>query len=99
MGTRMRDENPRAEMCCNAEGYGEMAPSSVERMAQLLNLSSTSPTASFFDLGSGVGRLVMHMAVRGYARLATGIELNSARHALAVELADAGALPEDMPWV
>merc|ERR1712187_502140 len=56
-------------------------------------------TASFFDLGSGVGRLVMHMAIKGYARLATGIELNSARHALAVELADDGALPEDMPWV
>jgi len=84
--------------CCNSEGYGEMAAASVEKMAQLLNLSGAAPTASFFDLGSGTGRLVMHMAAKGYARLATGVELNSARHAFAVELARSGAVPAGMPW-
>merc|ERR1719221_2385671 len=35
------------------------------------------------------------MAVKGYARLATGVELNGARHAFAIELA-AGALPQGL---
>jgi len=83
--------------CCNAEGYGEMAPASVERMAALLNVTNSTPTESFFDLGSGTGRLVMHMAVKGYARLATGVELNGGRHAFAIELA-ASALPQGMPF-
>merc|ERR1711972_383702 len=82
--------------CCNAEGYGEMAPASVERMAALLGVTNTTPTESFFDLGSGTGRLVMHMAVKGYARLATGVELNGGRHTFAIELA-ASALPQEMP--
>lgn len=73
-----------------------MAPASVERMAALLGVTNTTPTESFFDLGSGTGRLVMHMAVKGYARLATGVELNGGRHAFAVELA-ASALPQGMP--
>jgi len=85
-----------AGQCCNAEGYGEMAPASVERMAALLGISSETPTESFFDLGSGTGRLVMHMAVKGYARLVTGVELNGARHAFAIELA-ASALPQGTP--
>eukprot|EP00933_Yihiella_yeosuensis_P015995 TRINITY_DN137_c0_g1_i6.p1 TRINITY_DN137_c0_g1~~TRINITY_DN137_c0_g1_i6.p1 ORF type:complete len:363 (+),score=56.19 TRINITY_DN137_c0_g1_i6:75-1163(+) len=80
--------------CCNAEGYGEMAPEAVEALALYLNLS-TSPTDSFFDLGSGAGRLVLHMAVRGFARSSTGVELNSGRHALAVNLSK-HVLPEDM---
>merc|ERR1712060_20070 len=81
----------------NAEGYGEMAPASVERMAALLGVTNTTPTESFFDLGSGTGRLVMHMAVKGYARLATGVELNGGRHGFAIELA-ASALPQGMPF-
>jgi len=73
-----------------------MAPASVEAMAGLIGASSEKPTESFFDLGSGTGRLVMHMAVKGYAQLATGVELNSARHAFAVDLAES-ALPAEMP--
>jgi len=72
-----------------------MAPASVEAMAALLGVSGESPTESFFDLGSGTGRLLLHMAVKGYARLATGVELNGARHAFAVELARS-ALPAGM---
>jgi len=81
--------------CCNAEGYGEMSSDAVETMASLLNLSM-NPTSSFFDLGSGAGRLVLHMAVKGYAQSATGVELNTGRHALAVDLAQK-VLPTDMP--
>jgi len=89
-------ELEQTNACCNAEGYGEMAPASVEAMAAMLNASSASPIESFFDLGSGTGRLVLHMAVKGYTRLATGVELNSARHAFASELAQS-ALPAEMP--
>jgi len=82
--------------CCNAEGYGEMAPASVEAMMAMLNASAQSPIKSFFDLGSGIGRIVMHIAVKGYANLSTGVEMNKARHAFAAELAQA-ALPQGMP--
>jgi len=95
----LNSKDLEAEQCCNAEGYGEMAPESVKTIARLLNLSALAPTESFFDLGSGTGRLVMHMVVMGYARLATGVELNSARHAFAVELAGSGAVPEDILWM
>merc|ERR1711988_1263433 len=84
-----------SEKCCNAEGYGEMAPGAVEAIAAWFNLSAT-PTQNFFDLGSGAGRLVLHMIVKGYARAATGIELNMGRHSLAVELAQR-VLPEHLP--
>lgn len=63
-----------------------MSPEAVEAMAALLQLFD-KPVDSFFDLGSGVGKLVLHMAVRGYARLSSGVELNTARHALAEDLA------------
>jgi len=89
-------ETEETSACCNAEGYGEMAPASVETMAGMLNASSESPIESFFDLGSGTGRLVLHLAVKGYTRLSTGVELNGARHAFATELAQ-GALPAEMP--
>jgi len=80
-------ESQAPSACCNVEGYGEMAPEAVEAIAALLQLSD-QPVSSFFDLGSGVGKLVLHMAVKGYARLSSGVELNTARHALAVELAE-----------
>merc|ERR1712060_978926 len=70
--------------CCN-----------VEAMMAMLNASVQSPIKSFFDLGSGTGRLVMHIAVKGYAGLSTGVEMNKARHAFASELAQA-ALPAGM---
>lgn len=72
-----------------------MAPGAVEAIAAWFNLSAT-PTDNFFDLGSGAGRLVLHMMVKGYARAATGIELNTGRHSLAMELAQR-VLPEHLP--
>lgn len=75
-----------------------MAPAGVEALAAFLGLSASDPTDSFFDLGSGMGRLVMHMAMKHYARLATGVEQNSARHSFATSLADT-ALPTSMPRV
>lgn len=79
-------ESQAPSACCNVEGYGEMSPEAVEAMAALLQLSE-KPVDSFFDLGSGVGKLVLHMAVRGYTHLSSGVELNTARHALAEDLA------------
>jgi hypothetical protein len=42
---------------------------------------------SFFDLGCGVGKVVMHMIIAGHARTATGIELDAGRHNASVLLA------------
>jgi len=39
-------------------------------------------------LGSGVGKIVLHFALAGYAEKATGVELNDGRYAAALELRD-----------
>ena len=75
-----------SNMCCR-EGYGELTRQAVEKMAATVGMSEEQPTGHFFDLGSGAGKIPMHMLLRGYASAATGVEISVNRHSAAVHLA------------
>ena len=81
------EEDPLISSMCCREGYGELTRSAVEKMADTVGLTTDAPAGHFFDLGSGAGKIVMHMALAGYATAATGVEISANRHAAAVHLA------------
>lgn len=82
--------------CCEPDGYGELSRESVEVLLETLGFTKT-PTDVFFDLGSGVGKIVTHAAVVGAATKAVGVELNTGRHRAAVFQLEAVA--KDVPSV
>jgi hypothetical protein len=57
--------------------YGEITQASVARLIKHLNLT---PKDVFYDLGSGLGKVVLQVAVSSNVRSATGIELSHMRH-------------------
>jgi len=69
--------------CCEVDGYGELTRASVDALAAAVGLSAETPTAKFYDLGSGVGKIVLHAVLAGYADHAVGVELNDGRHRIA----------------
>ena len=71
--------------CCEPDGYGELARTAVDDLAKALGLDET-PTPVFYDLGSGAGKVVAHMALAGYAAKAVGVEVNDGRHVAALAL-------------
>lgn len=72
--------------CCEPDGYGELSRKSVDTLFQTLGITPDSPTKAFYDLGSGVGKIVMHAAIGGFAKQAVGVELNDGRHRSALSL-------------
>jgi hypothetical protein len=66
--------------CCVPASYGEVTLMGVDQLAEVIGATNVAPIASFLDLGSGVGRLAMHMMLAGYARNVTGVELDAGRH-------------------
>jgi len=64
--------------------YGEVTSLGVRQLAHAMNLSSSSDVV-LYDLGSGVGRLVMQMALDFGPSLKTaiGVELSMERHEIA----------------
>jgi hypothetical protein len=57
--------------------YGELTPTGV---SQLIAATRLSPNDRFFDLGSGVGKVVVQVAMQVPGARCTGIELDSERH-------------------
>ncbi len=57
--------------------YGEITPTGV---SQLIAATRLSPEDRFFDLGSGVGKAVLQVAMQVPGTRCTGIELDSERH-------------------
>ena len=82
------------ESCCEVDGYGELTREAVDILAKELGISSSFPTKSFYDLVSGVGKIVMHAALAGYATTATGVEVNDGRYRAALAFRDAIDLPK-----
>lgn len=74
--------------CCVPASYGEVTPRGVDQLAEVIGATKVAPIASFLDLGSGIGRLAMHMMLAGYARNVTGVELDAGRHHQSEILAD-----------
>ena len=48
---------------CDPGTYGELTQAGVRVLAARFNLSASSPTPSFYDMGSGTGKIVLHMVV------------------------------------
>lgn len=63
--------------------YGEITTSAAQKLIDYMDLGKKDV---FYDLGSGVGRLVLHTALSSNAKKIVGIELSSARHKIAKEV-------------
>lgn len=76
-------------LCESSEGridpgnltYGEVTYAGMEAVYDALNLKQGDV---FFDLGSGVGKLVLYVALRAQVARSVGLEVGEKRHALAV---------------
>jgi len=104
------DNNGNDEFDLNEQGrdiytYGEVTTMGVRQLAHALFFSlpttdddDVPTTTVFYDLGSGVGRLVTQMYLDGVVQKAVGVELSKERHLIATDdwskltssLADAG---------
>jgi SAM-dependent methyltransferase len=63
---------------------GEIQPEGIDRLLDLLELD---PSSTFCDLGSGIGRVVLHAAMQTAVGSAVGLELSDSR----LEQAEAAA--------
>ncbi len=57
--------------------YGEITLASMDKLLNKLNLG---PNDYFYDLGSGVGKLVLYTAINTPVKKSIGIELSESRH-------------------
>lgn len=68
--------------CGGAPTYGEITPAAVKTLLENPRLKF-GPKERFYDLGSGVGKMVIQIAAAGTPSV--GIELSLKRHQLALE--------------
>ncbi|GBF90034.1 histone methylation protein [Raphidocelis subcapitata] len=67
-----------------AAAYGEILPGGIDELLELFDLG---PSDTFCDLGSGIGRVVLHAAMQSRVGAAVGLELSDSR----LEQAEAAA--------
>lgn len=67
------------------ENYGEVTRKGVEMLVEHFKEYFNENTI-FYDLGSGMGKMVMHIALKYPVKAAYGIELSKERHAAALML-------------
>ena len=63
--------------------YGEITPTAVARLVESLD---PGPDDVFYDLGSGLGKVVLQVAMTRRLARCVGLELAPARHRVAVEV-------------
>lgn len=63
--------------------YGELMPAATDRLVEHLRLGSDD---AFYDLGSGLGKVVLQVAMRAPVRRCVGIELVRDRHRFATAM-------------
>jgi hypothetical protein len=73
------------EVAADEGTYGEILPESMRKMVQETDLITLGPSDVFYDLGSGVGKVVAQFGCEFRVGKATGIELGRKRHSLALE--------------
>ena len=78
-------EDRRVARTGSSSTYGEIRPGAVGRLLQLL-----APTADdvVYDLGSGIGKVVLQLAMSCRVRRAVGVELVASRHEIATRVLD-----------
>jgi hypothetical protein len=65
--------------------YGEIMPTATDRLIEHLAMREDDV---FYDLGSGVGKVVLHVALRASIRRCVGVELARGRHRIARRMLD-----------
>lgn len=75
---------PRRKSMCQDDTYGELTPAGAQVLFKHPEFHLV-PTDTFYDLGSGLGRLVMEAALVGDVSRAVGVELSEGRSRLACE--------------
>jgi hypothetical protein len=66
--------------------YGEIMPTAIDRLVEHLRMGEDDV---FYDLGSGVGKVVLQVALRAPIRRVVGVELARSRHRIARRMLDA----------
>ncbi len=67
------------------EIYGEIFYYSAIKLIKYLGVT---PEDHFLDIGSGIGKLAFYVYFASQAASVTGIEINSARHAIAIQVSE-----------
>ena len=74
------DEDAEVMATGSSSTYGEIMPTAAARLVELLRLG---PGDAFFDLGSGIGKVVLQVAMSAAVDQCVGIELVPSRHRIA----------------
>ena len=73
-------EKEKIRIARSSAVYGEITPAAAEKLIEYINFK---PKDVFYDLGSGVGKLIIQAALLGGPKKLVGIELSSSRHKMA----------------
>lgn len=76
------DEEAHIRACNSAPTYGEIVYASIEKVIDILNLQKED---IFYDLGSGVGKVVMQVCMTTPVEKAIGVELSATRFNKSIE--------------
>ena len=73
-------EEKRIRSSQSSSVYGEITPAAAEKLIEYMQLG---PRDVFYDLGSGVGKLLIHTAMLCRPKRIVGLELSRSRHNMA----------------
>ena len=79
------DDDARVRATNSSPTYGEIMPTATDRLIEHLGMRRDDV---FYDLGSGVGKVVLHVAMRAPIRRVVGVELVRSRHRIARRVLD-----------
>jgi len=68
-----------------SEGYGETGYESIDELVEFFREHFNDETV-FYDLGSGIGKIVFHIGLKYNLKKACGIEFSKERHSKAEQL-------------
>ena len=76
-----KDEDQAVKATGGSSTYGEIMPTALDRLIESLD---PEPEDVFFDLGSGLGKVILQVAMTVELRQCIGIELVESRHRAAM---------------
>ena len=77
--------------------YGELTESAVEHMLEIYNDYFNDPDGVFYDIGSGTGKVVCHVALGSSLSKVCGVELDNIRFDKSIKLAESLNFPKATP--
>jgi len=81
--TLSRDDEARVLATRSSPTYGEIMPTAAAHLIERLKLGRGDV---FYDLGSGLGKLVLQVALSAFVERSVGIELVRSRHLVAQDM-------------